>query len=100
MITWAYQTKGDGIDAIDALVRVERPLPSLSPAQLLVCMSAVALNYRDLLVLNGWVVGSRLRRASRYRTVPRKYPRPSAGWNLQATWARWWWTWRTDLVTG
>jgi len=38
---------------IDALTRAERPTPEPGPGQVLVRMRAVALNYRDLLIVNG-----------------------------------------------
>ena len=38
---------------IDALRAVERPMPEPGPGQLLVRMKAVALNYRDLMIVNG-----------------------------------------------
>src|SRR5688500_4764804 len=37
---------------IDALTRAERPTPEPGPGQVLVRMRAVALNYRDLLIVN------------------------------------------------
>jgi NADPH:quinone reductase-like Zn-dependent oxidoreductase len=47
---WAFSTLGDGIDA---LKQVELPVPSPGPREVLVRMIAVALNFRDLLVING-----------------------------------------------
>ena len=47
---WAFSTSGDGIDA---LKQVELPEPSPGPREVLVRMIAVALNFRDLLVING-----------------------------------------------
>ena len=47
---WAFSTLGDGIDA---LKQVELPEPSPGPREVLVRMIAVALNFRDLLVING-----------------------------------------------
>jgi NADPH:quinone reductase-like Zn-dependent oxidoreductase len=47
---WAFSTLGDGIDA---LKQVELPAPSPGPQEVLVRMIAVALNFRDLLVING-----------------------------------------------
>lgn len=45
-----YTTQGDGIAAL----RLEdRPVPQPGPGQLRVRMTAAALNYRDLLVING-----------------------------------------------
>ena len=38
---------------VDALTAVERPTPEPGPGQLLVRMRAVALNYRDLLIVGG-----------------------------------------------
>jgi NADPH:quinone reductase-like Zn-dependent oxidoreductase len=38
---------------IDALTAVERPIPTPGPGQVLVRMRAVALNYRDVMVVNG-----------------------------------------------
>src|SRR5215813_13058651 len=46
----AYVTRGDGIDALQ---RAELPMPSAGPQDVLVRMAAVALNFRDLLVVNG-----------------------------------------------
>lgn len=47
---WVYVTEGTGIEALQIL---ERPMLSLGPTQVLVKMKAVALNYRDLLVIKG-----------------------------------------------
>jgi NADPH:quinone reductase-like Zn-dependent oxidoreductase len=38
---------------VDALAPVERPVPEPAPGQVVVRMRAVALNYRDLLIVNG-----------------------------------------------
>jgi NADPH:quinone reductase-like Zn-dependent oxidoreductase len=46
----AFTTLGDGIAA---LRRVERPTPRPGPDEVLVKMTAAALNFRDLLVING-----------------------------------------------
>lgn len=46
----AWTTRGDGIDRLSA-VRV--PVPTPGPTEVLVKMSAVSLNYRDLLVVGG-----------------------------------------------
>lgn len=46
----AFVTRGDGIDALQ---QVDLPMPSPGPTQVLVRMTAVALNYRDLLVVKG-----------------------------------------------
>ncbi len=46
----AFTTLGDGIAA---LKRVECPMPRPGPGEVLVRMTAAALNYRDLLVING-----------------------------------------------
>ncbi|HXE58447.1 MAG TPA: NAD(P)-dependent alcohol dehydrogenase [Gemmatimonadales bacterium] len=46
----AFLTLGDGIDA---LWQVERPEPRPGPDEVLVRLRAAALNYRDLLVVNG-----------------------------------------------
>jgi NADPH:quinone reductase-like Zn-dependent oxidoreductase len=46
----AFTTRGDGIDA---LRWQERPLPRIGATDVLVTMRAAALNYRDLLVVNG-----------------------------------------------
>ena len=43
-------TRGDGIDALE---RVDLSRPSPGPREVLVQMAAVALNFRDLLVVNG-----------------------------------------------
>ncbi len=43
-------TQGDGIDAIQ---RIDRAMPSPGPGEVLVRMKALALNYRDLLVIRG-----------------------------------------------
>ncbi len=48
--THAFTTRGDGIAA---LRWAERPLPPLGATEVLVAMRAAALNYRDLLVVNG-----------------------------------------------
>jgi NADPH:quinone reductase-like Zn-dependent oxidoreductase len=45
-----FTTRGDGIDG---LKREERPTPAAGPGEILVRMTAVSLNYRDLLVING-----------------------------------------------
>jgi NADPH:quinone reductase-like Zn-dependent oxidoreductase len=46
----AYTTRGDGIAALRL---DERPMPSVGPTDVLVRIGAVALNFRDLLVVNG-----------------------------------------------
>ena len=46
----AFVTRGDGIDALQ---QIDLPMPSPGPREVLVRMSAVALNFRDLLVVNG-----------------------------------------------
>jgi NADPH:quinone reductase-like Zn-dependent oxidoreductase len=46
----AYVTQGDGIDALQL---IDRPMPSPGPHEVLVKMTAVALNFRDLLVIKG-----------------------------------------------
>ena len=47
---WAFLTRGDGVSALE---RAEVQTPLVRPRQVLVRMSAVSLNYRDLLVING-----------------------------------------------
>lgn len=47
---WAFSTIGDGIDA---LKQIELPVPSPGSREVLVRMVAVALNFRDLMVING-----------------------------------------------
>src|SRR5262249_12932219 len=46
----AFVTRGDGIDALQ---QVDLPTPSPGPREVLVRMAAVALNFRDLLVVKG-----------------------------------------------
>src|SRR5262245_18737126 len=46
----AFVTLGDGIDALKL---EDRPVPAPGPGEVLVKMTAAALNYRDLLVVNG-----------------------------------------------
>src|SRR6478736_4750896 len=46
----AFTTRGDGIAALKL---VERPVPVPGCHEILVKMTAAALNYRDLLVVNG-----------------------------------------------
>jgi len=46
----AFMTRGDGIDALQL---VDLPMPRPGPRQVLVQMVAVALNFRDLLVVKG-----------------------------------------------
>lgn len=46
----AFTTLGDGISALQL---IERPVPQPAPHEVLVKMTAAALNYRDLLVING-----------------------------------------------
>jgi len=46
----AWFTRGDGIDA---LWSQELPIPSPGPTEVLLRVSALSLNYRDLLVING-----------------------------------------------
>jgi NADPH:quinone reductase-like Zn-dependent oxidoreductase len=46
----AFVTQGDGLDALRL---IDRPMPARGPNDVLVKMTAVALNYRDLLVVNG-----------------------------------------------
>src|SRR5262249_31145213 len=46
----AFVTRGDGIDALKL---EDRPVPTPAPGQVLVKITAAALNYRDLLVVNG-----------------------------------------------
>lgn len=48
--TWAVTTRGDGIDALQ---RVTMAAPTPGPQDIVVREAAVALNYRDLLVING-----------------------------------------------
>ncbi|HEX2642152.1 MAG TPA: NAD(P)-dependent alcohol dehydrogenase, partial [Thermoanaerobaculia bacterium] len=43
-------TQGDGIDALRT---VDLPVPSAGPREVLVRMTAAALNFRDLLVVKG-----------------------------------------------
>ena len=38
---------------LDHLVQVERPVPEPGPGQILIRMRAIALNYRDLLMIGG-----------------------------------------------
>ena len=46
----AFTTRGDGIAALQ---RAELPVPAPGPGEILVRMTAAALNFRDLLVING-----------------------------------------------
>src|SRR5262245_14340361 len=46
----AFVTRGDGIDALQ---QVELPMPSPGPREVLVQIVAVALTFRDLLVVKG-----------------------------------------------
>src|SRR5205807_1098161 len=46
----AFVTRGDGIEALQ---RVDLPVPAPGPREVLVRMAAVALNFRDLLVVKG-----------------------------------------------
>jgi NADPH:quinone reductase-like Zn-dependent oxidoreductase len=46
----AFVTSGDGIEALRV---VERPTPAPGPHDIVVMMTGVGLNYRDLLVING-----------------------------------------------
>src|SRR4051794_12223369 len=46
----AFVTQGDGIDALRL---IDRPVPTPGPHEVIVKMAAVALNYRDLLVVKG-----------------------------------------------
>ena len=41
--------------AIDALTQIEKDRPPLGDGDVRVAVRAVSLNYRDLLVLEGWV---------------------------------------------
>jgi NADPH:quinone reductase-like Zn-dependent oxidoreductase len=46
----AYELHGDGIDGLEL---VDRPRPEPGPRQVLIQVSAVSLNYRDLMVASG-----------------------------------------------
>jgi NADPH:quinone reductase-like Zn-dependent oxidoreductase len=46
----AFTTRGDGIAALRL---IDRPVPPIGPTEVLVRMRAAALNYRDLLVIDG-----------------------------------------------
>jgi NADPH:quinone reductase-like Zn-dependent oxidoreductase len=47
---FAFTTLGDGIDA---LKRIDTAIPEIGAEEILVKITAVSLNYRDLLVING-----------------------------------------------
>jgi NADPH:quinone reductase-like Zn-dependent oxidoreductase len=62
----AFTTLGDGIAALKL---GERPAPRPGPDEVLVKMTAAALNFRDLLVINGTGPWKPHARASRCRTA-------------------------------